>query len=288
MPVTRLFRNACITIFGDPPEWDAIKERVKYFAYGEETCPSTGRSHKQAFACGWKPIKFGGWQKLFPGAHIEPMRGQLRENAAYCSKESNLIEFGEKPNENGHKSTLIRYKHLLEKEDRPRAVYHIAKENDDLFPTFLQYRNGLEAYKSFLREEEIFDAGFRPPQLHIRYGVAGLGKSTWIFKEFGYRHVTTMYPYQGGKFFVPPSTGDFVLFDDVQDGQVIPLTLFKTLTDGHPKRVECKGGEVVWNPKVIVITSNHPWRSWWKDMTEWDMAAIQRRITSEVTLTVSI
>lgn len=109
MPVYQ-FRNACVTDHTLPEyKWDELKPKLKYFAYAEETCPTTGKKHNQGFACGWKQMGLSAWKKLFPGAHIEPMRGQIRENSAYCSKEGNLVEFGVKPNEPGVKKTLLEF-----------------------------------------------------------------------------------------------------------------------------------------------------------------------------------
>jgi len=42
-------------------------------------------------------MRLTGWKKLFPGAHIEGMRGYFASNTAYCSKEGQLIQHGQPP-----------------------------------------------------------------------------------------------------------------------------------------------------------------------------------------------
>lgn len=253
-----------------------MKDKLRYLAYAEETCPTTGKKHLQGFAYAWKPMRFPAWKKLFVGAHLEEMRGNFRENAAYCSKEGQLVEFGEKPNENGKTCVVTMFMAGL---TTGKPLREVATDGDNMM-TFCRYRNGIRDLINFEREKEILNGGFLKPELYIRIGPPGTGKSRWVFDKYGYANVTTMYTYQGGKFYVPGCLNDVVLFDDVQAGAIIPLALFKSLTDGHPKRVETKGSEILWRPKVIVVTSNsHPFE-WWPNLTELDKAALERRITS--------
>lgn len=256
-------------------DYAGLKAKLRYLAYAEETCPTTGKKHLQGFAYAWKPMRFAAWKKLFPGAHVEEMRGCFRENSAYCSKEGNLVEFGEKPNENGKTCVVNAFMAGL---TAGKPLREVATDADHM-ETYCRYRNGIKDLINFEREKEILNGGFLQPELYIRIGPAGTGKSRWVFDKYGYANVTTMYTYQGGKFFVPCNVTDVVLFDDVQAGSIIPLALFKSLTDGHPKRVETKGGEVLWRPKVIVFTSNsHPF-DWWPNLSGLDKEALERRIT---------
>lgn len=273
MPET--LRKIALTIYGCIPEWEQIKPKVKYFAYANETCPTTGREHKQGFAYAWKPMRFKGWQDLFPGAHIEPMRGTFRDNEAYCSKEGVLVELGEKPNENGVKSSLLKFKRKL---DEGASVLEVAGE-DEFFPSYLQYRNGLHEYKRYKRMKEVQDDR-EPPKVYVRIGPPGTGKTRWMDEQFG----------TSGWCTAPDNTGhwfdncdrDVILFDDVEAGQVPALSFWKRLTDRYPLQVPVKGGFITWKPKVIVFTSNsHPFQ-WWKELTDFDRGAIERRITEIV------
>lgn len=269
------YRAIVLTIYGDIPSWDSLCSKLTYFAYGDETCPTTGRAHKQAFAYSKRAMKFTGWKKLFPNIHFEQMKGNFRQNEKYCSKQSQLVEFGERPNENGKTCGVKRF---MEEIIAGEPLRKVALKEEHM-ETYCRYRNGIKDLISFHQENIINERGFLEPELYVRIGPAGTGKSRWVFDKYGYSNVTTMYPYQGGKFYVPPGTGDCVLFDDVKAGEIIPLALFKQLTDGHPRPVECKGGQVMWAPKVIVFTSQvHP-KEWWPNLSLFDIEALERRIT---------
>lgn len=78
-------------------------DTLRYIAYGAEVCPTTGKDHHQGWLYfknqrGWGARALKGIAKLLGGnCHIEPMVGSFKDSDAYCSKESELITFGEKP-----------------------------------------------------------------------------------------------------------------------------------------------------------------------------------------------
>jgi len=71
-------------------------------------------------------------------------------------------------------------------------------------------------------------------------------------------------------------------FNDVSFGAILPLDIFKKLTDRYPFRGAIKGGFTWLKPKVIVFTSNSHPRDWYPYATNYDKAAIKRRITKIV------
>lgn len=84
--------------------------QLRYVAYGEETCPTSGRAHHQGFLYFHNqrtvgPRALGAIGAMFRQkehhvhANIQMMRGSLLENESYCSKETAgvLREFGDKP-----------------------------------------------------------------------------------------------------------------------------------------------------------------------------------------------
>ena len=270
------FRAICFTMFTDPPTWEEVKGKLRYFAYADEVCPDTGTPHKQGFAYAWKGMKFPAWKKLFPTHHFECMRGNFRENDLYCSKEGRLTEFGEKPNKNGEKKGLIDYKEQI---DNGVAVLEIADKDPELFQTYCQYRNGLKEYASYKRRKMV-QLNRDVPDVYVRIGPPGTGKTKWLDDTFGL----------DGWITAPDNTGhwfdgcdcDVILFDDVEIGSIPSLSLFKLLTDRYPLQVPVKGGFITWKPKTVVFTSNsHPFE-WWKDLSEFDKGAIERRLKDVV------
>lgn len=89
-------------------DYQAIIDRgqIRYIAWGEETCPETGRRHHQAFCYFHNPLstskrnlnKIG---NMFGEVHanVEPMRGSFTQNTAYCSKEGSYHTVGDAPSQ---------------------------------------------------------------------------------------------------------------------------------------------------------------------------------------------
>lgn len=258
-----------------------LRKLFRHVCFALETSQE-GHLHLQGYCATWHPCSRTAArqaiQSQWSTANVDDQKGSYVTNEWYCSKENYVQEFGLAPNATGVKNTLLTIKHRI---DEGEPLYNIV-DDDKLLGTYCQYRGGVNDYIRLKRQKIVLNDGFLKPELYFRIGRAGTGKSRWIFEQYGYDRVTTMYPARPGTFFVPPDTGDFVLFDDVKAGAIIPLTTFKYLTDGHPKLVECKGGQVMWRPKVVVFTSNFSPRTWWPEATEEDWEAIMRRVTEIV------
>lgn len=88
-------RLMCFTWFHEDPIV-FNPNSMTYLAYGHETCPSTGRGHLQ----GWVLWKNARWhfsvRKQFK-AFFVCCKGSIDQQDAYCSKESTLTTFGERP-----------------------------------------------------------------------------------------------------------------------------------------------------------------------------------------------
>lgn len=96
----------CITQWNQEADYEEIiaKNQIRYIAYGKEVCPETGRKHHQLYCYFWKPRTTGRNSLKKIGAmwgethcNVAPMRGNIKENEGYCSKEGKLIEHGIKP-----------------------------------------------------------------------------------------------------------------------------------------------------------------------------------------------
>nr|AJP36392.1 replication-associated protein [Avon-Heathcote Estuary associated circular virus 10] len=272
-PGTKTYRAICFTEFKKLTNWDDVKSQLRYYAYAEETCPNTGKKHYQGFAYSWKKVRFSAWKKMFPTAHIEQMRGNFRENTAYCSKEGNLIEFGEKPNENGVQGTAIEYKRRLEE---GQTTMEIA-EDENLFGQYLHSYRALEKYEQHFRGKKL-KVDHNVPEVYIRWGPSGTGKTHGVFKQYG-RDKVCIVPDNTGHWFDNCNNSDVMLFDDVEIDAIPPISKFLRLTDRYPMQVPTKGGFIWWKPKVIVFTSNLPWEQWWNTLNTEHKIAVRRRVT---------
>jgi len=82
--------------------YEQYKDQIRFIAYGDEICPTTQRKHHQVYlhmfnkkATGKRSLNAIG--QLFGGAYVAAMRGNFKQNEAYCSKESELIKLGDEP-----------------------------------------------------------------------------------------------------------------------------------------------------------------------------------------------
>lgn len=276
-------RKIVFTEHHSVPEWENIEHKVSFLAYGEETAPTTGKKHFQGFAYARQAMRFSGWKKLFPTAHIEEMRGSFAQNEAYCSKESNLIKFGEPPMQ-GERKDLIGLKRKLDvsqTDNTNSRVMDIAME-DEYFGVVAKHSKFAKEYLRHRREKEV-NVCRDMPRVYVLYGPPGAGKTSWLDRKFGTDGYARA-PDNKGQWF-DGCDRDVVLFDDVEAGQVPPFSLWKRLCDRYPFQVPVKGGFITWKPKVIVFTSNCAISEWWKELSPENVQARDRRIYKTLDLT---
>lgn len=96
------FRLFCWTAYNV----DEISINCRFYGYGREVCPTTGRKHLQGF-CYWDNAKtLSAAIKALKPHHVEIANGTIDQQIAYCSKEGNYTEVGDKPSQ-GARSDLL-------------------------------------------------------------------------------------------------------------------------------------------------------------------------------------
>lgn len=252
MPVTKpvtnsAFRGAVLTIY-QVDSYDALPDKLSYFAYGKEVCPTTNRTHLQAFAYADRVMRLTAWKKLFPTAHIDQMRGTFTQNQVYCSKQSELVEFGQRPMDNGLRRGDQVVKSLID-QDPTRTVMDIYEETSERCA--LIYSRSFEQYREHKRAK-LIKGDHEPPQVTFIYGAPGSGKT-----RFARESEPDIFDVPDGiQWFNGYSGQEAVLFDNLE----IPIhnkSLFLKLIDRYPIQVPTKGGFTWWKPKRIYITSVH-------------------------------
>jgi len=264
------YRRACITQHAEAePEFNA---KLAYLAYAQETCPETGKLHWQGFAYAKVQMPLAGWKKLFPGAHIERMHSDFSKNEKYCSKEGQLIEHGVRPRQ-GERTDLNELKVQL---DAGRKPLEIADEVEGMFGVVAKHHKFAETYYQYKRQKtKAHDR--TAPEVYVRIGPPGTGKTKWMDDTYGIGNWVTA-PDNNGHWF-DNCDHDVILFDDVEAHAIPTTSQFKRLTDRYPIQVPVKGGFITWKPRVIVFTSNSHPNEWWPNLSEFNLAAIERRIT---------
>lgn len=253
------FRGAVLTIF-NIDKYDSIPQHLSYFAYGVETCPSTGRVHLQAFAYASKAMRLTGWKKIFPTAHIERMHGTFAQNVEYCSKQSNLVEFGTKPCLNGQRRDLVTVCDRLRNGDN---LVSVAKD----YPcTFVQYHNGLNRLSQIYSEPYEHDT----VRGYWLWGVPGAGKTHYARTKF-----TDIYVKSQNKWFDGYNGQQSIILDDYDCGKFLGHYL-KIWCDRWACSGEVKGGTVHLRHHYFIITSNYSIEEMFSEDTSMQ-EAIRRR-----------
>lgn len=254
-------RNWCFTLnnytdadmarIAKPYEW------VKYVAYSHEVGEAEGTPHLQGYLCAWEPVTMKNVKLYLPRAHLEVMHGRLQDNDNYITKQSEMIEIGERPMQ-GRRSDLIGFKRKIDAGERPVDI----ADEEPHFGTYVKYHAGMEKYHAHKQAKIRKQEGFRPPKVYIIIGSPGVGKSKSVYVEHGYDNVWAWNSSMGTRF--DEYRGEsVVLFEDVQKDQIPKLNVFKQLLDGHPVPISYKYGTCYFNARTIYITSNEEPISWY-------------------------
>lgn len=240
-------RAFCITDFElDLGFWMAFWRDLKprYLLAGEETCPSTGKTHWQMYlyfnsAKSYKKIK-----RLTKPRHIEICHGSPGQNHVYCTKENIEFEWGNRPAQ-GKRSDLTEIRDMI---DNGSTDLDIAQEH---FGSFIRYNKGIEKYRSLKQPKRNWKT-----KVIILWGAPGTGKTREAFEAGG-----TLVEYTGS-FFLGYENQKIVILDDF-DPATMDKSTFLKITDRYPLKVNVKFGQMEWNPKILYITSNYDPSNWY-------------------------
>lgn len=254
------FRNWCLTIFDKELIDNFYDDRIRYAAFGEETCPETGRIHYQAFCCFKDPIKFCTIKKIFPGVHIERMKGSIYQNEKYCSKEGQLIEIGEKPKDSKEIGKDYWKEQLdLARIDPSTCDPRLQISHYKSLESINQKRKRSEQFKSL----DILDNEWL-------VGPPGSGKSSYARKEN-----PGAYLKQCNKWWNGYDLEEVVIIDDIDDTHTWMAYFINQWADHYPFPAEVKGGEMIIRPKRIIVTSRYMPDQIFKSIS--DIQSIERR-----------
>ena len=242
----------CFTNFDLDFDWNHLFENetcIVYLAYGEEVCPSTGREHQQ----GWIYFKNSkaSTRDILGTMHAEVMRGNIKQNDAYCSKEGSLIEYGVKPKQGARRDIAAVFEAIREGE----SELSLAETNPS---QWVQYGRRFEDYRRLLVPRRMWKT-----EVHVYWGETKSGKTHRAWEVTGGRDnpQTVSIGYTSGGFFTNYHGEPNVILDDF-DGNM-PRELFLQITDRYPMHVNVKNSSVQWAPKRLIITSNFPPERWY-------------------------
>lgn len=237
-----------------------------YCVYQKERGEKEGTVHLQGYVEFKNEKRLSYFKKRMPRAHVEKRRGTRVQARAYCMKEDTRIEgpfeygYWHEPKGKGHRSDLDSVRKAIRD---GKSEIEIA---DDFFSSWVKYRGSFREYKGLIsapRSEKT--------QVICVIGPTGTGKSSSVRERspsayWKQPHSEWWDGYDG--------TSDVVL-DDFY-GWIRYESILRLL-DRYPLTVQCKGGQINFNPRRIFITSNK-WPDNWYDRTRCPTEPLLRRI----------
>jgi len=152
------------------------------------------------------------------------------------------------------------------------GVKRIANEDPKLF---VKYHRGFQALEGFLsgpvqrtKERECF----------IIIGDAGCGKTRWAFDNFKCDLYVSPIGQNKNSLWFDGYRGQMAALLDDFRGSTTFEDLLKICDPWYNHRVPVKGSYVIWEPDIVVITSNEGIDAWYANLTPEQIKPLRRRI----------
>ena len=247
--------------------FEEYKDVIRGIAWGKETCPSTGKTHNQAFIQMYKQCRYSAIQKMIKEkAHFEVMHGSIEQNENYCKKENVFKKLGNFVSK-GFRSDLHNIKDDLKSGS---SLYDIM---ENYTGDFIRYSNGIQKMKSLIDNKQANK--FRHIDTTVLVGDAGSGKTSYVCNKYGYENVYIVENGQDDKFLFDGYDGEKTILIDDFNGNIKYTTLLRIL-DGHKYGLNVKNGRAYARWDKVYITSNNKPRKWYRTIGE----NLKRRISN--------
>lgn len=260
------------------PEFETMQKEGKFEYYcWQEEIGEEGTPHLQGYIRFTAPRTFGIVKELLQHAHIERAKGTARQNKEYCTKEETRIpgtepvEYGECPEDpgQGKRMDIVALRNAIAEGSSFKDIIM----TDTLLPTAARHMNFVN------RALQELSVPIHRPDIQVTFcfGPSGTGKSTCAglfdpeIDSYAYDAVGS------GRFWDGYSNQTVLILDEFSGHVCTPLQ-FNRICDKGPLKVDIKNGSHWANFRDIRITSNYLPNQWWRDGTQYNTAAIARRI----------
>lgn len=243
---------------------------AKYLVFGREYGGETHRRHLQGYVYFRNARAMGGVKKCLgnQAVHVEAAKGSVDDNRAYCTKDGDYEEHGERPSQ-GRRGDLDRIRGQIED-----GVDEVSIARDH-WNQWVVYRRSFEAYRRLIQASPVTRPDLR---VYCLWGNAGVGKTRYVYDKW---HDVWANSAPDLKWFDGYQGQEVALLDDFRGAADFGWLL--RVLDIYPLQVPIKGGFVQWCPKIIVLTSNLPPAQWY--CMEGDLQPLLRRIHVTVHVT---
>jgi len=232
----------------------------EYLCYGRETCPTTGKKHLQGYIYFKNAKTFSAVRKLLQPRSVRACKGSAEQNATYCSKENEFLEFGVRPKQGS------------------RTDIHDIMEN--IQTGNYTMRDIVSSATSFqsIRIAEVQMKYFEPvrqwkTQVYWFYGKSGTGKSHSAYEMCEDPYICM----ETNKWWEGYDGHEDVIIDDFRR-DFCKFKVLLHLLDKYPMRIETKGGSRQFRAIRIIITSPKSPTETWEGKTDEDLYQLTRRI----------
>lgn len=253
----KVSKSWCFTLnnYEDGDEKEIQAWEASHIVYGREEGES-GTPHLQGYVTFRKSYRLSGVKKLLPRAHWEVAKAK-EAAAKYCKKDGDYWEKDDR--KQGQRTDWEKISTLAQ----ARKFGTIAQ---DYPASFARYYKGIYALASAYDEPQ---GTHFPKEVYVRWGAPGTGKTRYFVEK--YPNLLSMQCFNG--FWTRYGGEEVVLFDDFDGSWCKRATLLQML-DRYKCFINQKGGQALWCPKIVCITSNTDPREWYSK----DPSAVMRRI----------
>lgn len=226
--------------------------KPKFYHYGHELCPTTGRPHHQGFVHYANPREWDATRRKLGFPFLEPQHGTNAENFTYTGKGTDIVQWGE-PNEQGKRNDLESILGMV-------AAKTPAKEILEAHPVsyIRYYKNfGLPNPGELLNVQE----EFRNVTVTVLIGAPGTGKTRRVYDQHGAWNVCAINQYNP-EWWQPHNPWPTVLLLDEYEAGALNEDRIRSVCDGHPLQLPVKGGYISGGSVTnvyIISNSNLEW-----------------------------
>nr|WAE43026.1 MAG: replication associated protein [Cressdnaviricota sp.] len=240
-------RNYCFTCNNYTDDSIAHLDTLacRYLCYGKEIAPGTHTPHLQGYIVFQNPRAFNGVRALLPGCHLEIARGTPDQCIAYCSKDGDFHERGNRPKSPKQCGDLERARWV-------DALQHARDGSlDEIDPQILVCHYG--TLRRIEADYMVIADALSVIESYWFVGDTGSGKSR------GARLLwPDLYPKPLNKWWDCYESHETVLLDDVDPGHGPWLGSFLKIWSDHYSYIgEAKGRSRPMRPKRLLVTSQY-------------------------------
>lgn len=249
-------RNWCFTDFQllDMQRiYEGHKDIIRYMCWGQETCPTTNKTHYQGWIQFRNKKRLNGVRGVFQHSgtvkvtvHLESCRGSPEQNDTYCKKDGHWVHLGEFKTQ-GCRSDLEQIARELM--DPSKSLNEVMLDHPE---KAIQYGRGMAHLKKIVIEEAAPE--WRDVDVEIKWGSTGTGKTRDAMNNLLKGDTFKIQGHQIGKWWDGYKGQKHIVIDEYSND--VPITKMLELLDGYKIRLEVKGSFTFAQWRYVTITTN--------------------------------